>query len=47
MQLVRMFSVYLMLPAAVGPGVYAACNRNTYQKQKNNNVSDEKIATGA
>jgi hypothetical protein len=28
-------SVYLILPAALGPGVYAATNRNEYQKQKN------------
>jgi hypothetical protein len=30
------FSIYLILPAALGPGVYSACNRNEYQKQKNN-----------
>jgi hypothetical protein len=30
------FSMYLFLPAAVGPGVYLASNRNEYQKQKNN-----------
>jgi hypothetical protein len=30
------FSVYLILPAALGPGVYPASNRNEYQKQKNN-----------
>jgi hypothetical protein len=35
------FSVwYLILPAAVGPGVYLASNRNEYQKHKNN-VSGE------
>jgi hypothetical protein len=34
------FSVYLILPAALGPGVYSASNRNEYQKQKNN-VSGE------
>jgi hypothetical protein len=24
--------IYLVLPAALGPGVYLACNRNEYQK---------------
>jgi hypothetical protein len=28
-----MFSIYLNLPATLGPGVYSACNRNEYQKQ--------------
>jgi hypothetical protein len=32
--------IYLILPAALGPGVYSACNRNEYQKHKNN-VSGE------
>jgi hypothetical protein len=27
--------IYLILPAALGPGVYSASNRNEYQKQKN------------
>jgi hypothetical protein len=30
----RIFSVYLILPAALGPGVYSASNRNECQKQK-------------
>jgi hypothetical protein len=34
------FSIYLILPAKLGPGVYSASNRNEYQKQKNN-VSGE------
>jgi hypothetical protein len=34
------FLIYLILPAALGPGVYSASNRNEYQKQKNN-VSGE------
>jgi hypothetical protein len=34
------FSIYLILPAALGPGVYSASNRNEYQKQKNS-VSGE------
>jgi hypothetical protein len=29
-------SSYLILPAALGPGVYSASNRNEYQKHKNN-----------
>jgi hypothetical protein len=28
------FSMYLILPAGLGPGVYSASNRNEYQKQK-------------
>jgi hypothetical protein len=26
------FKIYLILPAALGPGVYSAFNRNEYQK---------------
>jgi hypothetical protein len=33
-------SIYLILPAALGPGVHSASNRNEYQKQENN-VSEE------
>jgi hypothetical protein len=29
------FSIYLILLAALGPGVYSASKRNEYQKQKN------------
>jgi hypothetical protein len=29
------FSIYLILPATLGPGVYSDCKRNEYQKQKN------------
>jgi hypothetical protein len=29
------FTIYLILPAALGPVVYSASNRNEYQKQKN------------
>jgi hypothetical protein len=35
------FSVDLILPAALGPGVDTASNRNEHQKHKNNNVSGE------
>jgi hypothetical protein len=34
------FSIYLIHPAALGPGVYSASNINEYQKQTNN-VSEE------
>jgi hypothetical protein len=37
---VNEFSIYLILQAALGPGVYSVSNRNEYQKQ-NNNVSGE------
>jgi hypothetical protein len=33
-----MFSIYLMLPTALGPGVHSAPNSNEYQKQKKNVV---------
>jgi hypothetical protein len=36
---------YLILPAALGPGVYSASNKNEYQKGKNT-VSGEKSAAG-
>jgi hypothetical protein len=35
------FKIYVILPAAISPGVYCAFNRNEYQKHKNNNVSGE------
>jgi hypothetical protein len=40
------FSIYLILPAALGPGVHSASNRNEYQKQKSN-VSGKYRAAGA
>jgi hypothetical protein len=30
------FSIYLILPAALGTGVYSASNRKDYHKLKNN-----------
>jgi hypothetical protein len=30
------FSIYLIFPASLGPGVYSASNRNEYRKQRNN-----------
>jgi hypothetical protein len=40
------FSIYLILPAALGPGIYSASNRNEYQKKKNY-VTGEQSAAGA
>jgi hypothetical protein len=34
------FSIYIILPIALGAGIYSASNRNKYQKQKEN-VSGE------
>jgi hypothetical protein len=42
----ELFPIYLILPAALGPGVYSASTGNEYQKQKNN-VSGEKSEVGA
>jgi hypothetical protein len=28
------FSIYVILPAVLGPGVYSASKRNEYQRQK-------------
>jgi hypothetical protein len=33
-QIIEFFSIYLILPAALGLGVCLASNRNEYQKQK-------------
>jgi hypothetical protein len=33
------FLIYLILPAALGPGICSTSNRNEYQKHKINNVS--------
>jgi hypothetical protein len=40
------FLIYLILPAALGLGVYSALNRNEYQKHKHN-VSGDLSAAGA
>jgi hypothetical protein len=32
--------IYLILPAALGPGVYSASKRNEYQKHKNNDSGE-------
>jgi hypothetical protein len=34
------FPIYLILPSALGPGIYSASNRNEFRKQKND-VSGE------
>jgi hypothetical protein len=39
-EIVEFISIYLILPAALGTGIYLASNRNEYQKQKTN-VSGE------
>jgi hypothetical protein len=39
-EITEFFSIYIILPGALGPEVYSASNRNEYQKQKNN-VSGE------
>jgi hypothetical protein len=41
---IEFFSIYLILLAALGPGVYSASNRNEYQKQTN--VSEEQSVAG-
>jgi hypothetical protein len=41
-----LFSIYLILLAALDPEVYSVPNRNGYKKQKNN-VSGEKSAADA
>jgi hypothetical protein len=40
-----MYSIKLMLPAALGHEIYSASDRNEYQKQKK--ISEEKSAVGA
>jgi hypothetical protein len=39
-------SIHLILPAALGSGIYSVSNKNDYKKQKNN-VSGEKSAAVA
>jgi hypothetical protein len=40
------FPIYIILAAALGPGVYSAFDGSEYQKQKNN-VSGEQSAASA
>jgi hypothetical protein len=40
MRRMNVFFIYLILPAATGPGVHSASNKNEYQKRENN-VSGE------
>jgi hypothetical protein len=35
---VNFFYIYIILPAALGHGVYSTSNRNMYQKQKKNSA---------
>jgi hypothetical protein len=46
MRWMNFISIYLILLAALGPGLYSASNRNEYQEQKNN-VSGEWSVAGA
>jgi hypothetical protein len=39
-EVIEFFPIYL-IPAALGPGVYSASNRNEWQKRKKKNVSGE------
>jgi hypothetical protein len=39
------FSIYIILPAALDPGVYSASGRDEYHKQENN-VSEKQRAAG-
>jgi hypothetical protein len=41
------FLIFLILPVALGPGVYSDSNKNEYRKHKNNSVSGEERAAGA
>jgi hypothetical protein len=36
MRSLNYFSIYVIIPVALDPGVYSASNRNEYQKQKIN-----------
>jgi hypothetical protein len=36
------FSIYVILPPALGPRIYSASNRNEYRKQKNNDSGSRK-----
>jgi hypothetical protein len=38
------FPIYLVILAVLGPGVYSACNRDEYQKQKNCVSGEESAA---
>jgi hypothetical protein len=40
------FSIYLILPAALGPGIYSASNKNEYRKHKNNKVLGSRVRVG-
>jgi hypothetical protein len=44
MRRINFFLIYLILPAAVGPEVYSASNRNDYRKLKNNGSGEQSTA---
>jgi hypothetical protein len=39
----RISSVYVILPAALGPGIYSASKRNQYQKKKRSKTDKSAI----
>jgi hypothetical protein len=39
-------SIYIILPASPGPGVYSVSNRNEYQKQKHNVSGEQRAGWG-
>jgi hypothetical protein len=42
-----LFSIYIILPAAIGLVVHLAFNRNEYHQKQKNRVSGEKSAAGS
>jgi hypothetical protein len=40
----ELLSIYLILPAALSPGVYSASKRNEYRKQRNNVSGKQSVA---
>jgi hypothetical protein len=43
-EVIEFFSIYLILPATLDPGVYSASNIKEYQKQKKNNSGEYRAA---
>jgi hypothetical protein len=44
-EVTELFSIYFILPATLGPGVYSTSNRNEYQKQKKKCFGGVKLTT--
>jgi hypothetical protein len=38
------FSIYIILPATLGPGIFSAADRNGYKKQKNKS-GEQRVAS--